>query len=124
MNIKMNNTDYVIYVIINDSLNMSKGKITAQTFHAANILKGYFEKTYPKNILDDYEKWFKNNERTIALRAKESKLLNIIEEFKDCYVVIDSGYTEVLPGSKTIVVLQPMLRTSNKAKFLKRLQCL
>lgn len=111
--------DLVCYLIINESLNMSPGKIPAQTAHGIQLmLCNHFQtptETTTKWLLGDYKK--------VVLKADSKEWEKIKIEFPNAFVVKDLGYTEVPNGSETCICLFPMEK-SQAPKIIKRLQTL
>jgi PTH2 family peptidyl-tRNA hydrolase len=105
-----------IYLIVNDSLNMSPGKIAAQCGHAVQEL---IDKTISNNFLlgfkyIDCSKIFTK----IVLKASKEEWNQLLES-KILYshsIIIDDGRTEVLPNSQTVIGIGPI--TKNNAKQL------
>jgi peptidyl-tRNA hydrolase len=113
--------DWALYLIVRESLNMSPGKMAAQCGHAVEMICDKFRDLYydaivdgdhhnPDKILDprycDYIQWAKNNKRKIVLAASDKEFEKIKSEYK-CFVVRDAGYTELIPGTQTVISLWP-----------------
>lgn len=113
-----NENSLIMYFIINDSLGMSPGKVAAQCTHACKMITIDYNNTknslpcFPKGG-DKYKKVkdFESCNIHITLKASQSKFDKIKSEF-DCFVVKDLGFTEVCPGSETVLVLRPMNKKS------------
>ena len=112
----------VQYYIVNQDLNMSKGKISAQVAHVATIIA--FENLYNCKNANKHVKfmeWYKNDQKKIILRGKQKDLEKLIEQ--GFYFIRDNGLTEIANGSLTCVSLGVMKR-SEAQKYVKRLQLL
>ena len=127
----------VMYLVVRESLNMSTGKISAQVGHAVqNLLINYFkiqifaskknldilpeESLLKAKITTD---WLGHASRKVVLKADDKEWLKLKEHFKDVIIIKDAGFTEVAPGSETVMCLWPMLK-STAPKEIKRLQVL
>jgi PTH2 family peptidyl-tRNA hydrolase len=91
-----------MYILVNEELEMSKGKVAAQVGHAVNVLvynmlKGREEEVA---LLEEY---MDGEIKKIILSAPERLLLQL-EELGYCSI-IDKGYTEIKPNSLTCVNL-------------------
>ena len=136
---------WIMYLIVRESLNMSIGKTAAQVGHAVGLLYEEYQsiskevvntmientndkKDYHsddiKNIInyESFYNWINDNFRKVVLRAKDSQWNNLKEKL-NCVIVIDSGFTEIEPGSETVIGVWPM-KKSQRPNFLKRLQTL
>ena len=140
INARINQEDpWVMYLIVNETLNMGVGKVAAQCGHAVGmILNEYYRLIvkYSSNLyeddsynieikkVDDTEYWLKNSFRKIVKRAdlKEWEKLKAIPDHY-CFVVQDAGLTEVDQGSETVMVFWPMLK-SQTPKEIHKLQLL
>mgnify|MGYP001168155923 FL=1 len=93
-------------IIVNSDLNMSKGKIVAQTGHAMveATIKAYTQTT-------NFYKWQTDGETIIAVKANLKTLQTVcgIAERKGIHsgYVVDAGRTEVAPGSITVGYVGP-----------------
>ena len=125
----------VLYLIVNDSLKMSSGKIAAQCAHGAqNILMKYYQ-VVSANLklidtvqhLSDMRSWLTSNMRIVVLKSSDVKTWAKIKaefvETKLGVIVVDAGFTEIEPGSETVIALYPM-KKSGVSKIIKRLRVL
>lgn len=128
---------FVMYFIIPENLNMSPGKIASQCCHGIQMM------------LEQYHQWFAYMNNDMELN-KKNKLLRIcfwltqkiddarytkiileadekewkkLKEKYDGIIIKDAGKTEVEPGTDTVMVLYPMLK-SERDGLLKRLRLL
>ena len=101
--------DYVMYILVNTSLKMGKGKLAAQVGHGVHKISQYC-------LQNDKELWGKyvnNNYPKIILKIKnQDDLLNIINETKNIFksYVIDEGRTQIAKNSLTVISYIPMLK--------------
>ena len=114
--------ELILYFIVNQELNMSKGKIAVQVAHVATIIA--YDNLY--NCQNGYEhvnfiKWYNSDQKKIVLRGKQKDLEKLVEQ--GFYYIRDNGLTEVAHGSLTCVSLGVM-RKSEAQKYVKRLQLL
>lgn len=121
---------YVMYLIVKESLNMSAGKIGAQCGHAVGIMYDYISQLWLINTqchdesnqtLLSFQLWKNESYRKVVLRASDKEWEKIKQEL-DCFLVLDAGLTEIMPG-ETVIGLLPM-RRSSAPKIIKRLQVL
>lgn len=117
-----NREDYVMYILVNTSLKMGKGKLAAQVGHGVHKISQYC-------LLNEKELWDKyvnNNYPKIILKIKnQDNLLNIIKETKNIFksYVIDEGRTQIAKNSLTVVSYIPMLK-NEVPSILKELKLL
>ncbi len=103
--------DYQVVLVINSSLDMSKGKIISQVGHAIDGLN---------EVLVNYsglvKVWRNNGSAKIAVKGTQDDLNRVIMEAKKAgipYVKIhDAGRTQVQPGSNTIIAVGPATKKS------------
>lgn len=115
----------IMYIVINQDLDMSKGKISAHTAHATF---DYLSEMYNK-LNDEYGSWadfidfFKYfGDTIIVLKAHEKDLLKWEQE--GYTAVRDRGLTEVEPNSITAVNLGIYDKDKCIPKFIQRLRLL
>lgn len=136
---------WVLYLIVNNSLNMGTGKIAAQVGHAVDIIRDEidnlksisikYQKT-DKTILsqaeidkfevanrkyNNYLLWRQVGRRKVVLTADAKEFEKLKAE--ECFIVHDAGLTQVSAGSETVISLLPM-RKNDAPKIIKRLQVL
>ena len=101
--------DLLMYIVVNKEVEMSKGKMGAQTAHAATIMLMSDGNASDPTVL----RWYHQCEqKKIVLRAKESQLLTLIEQ--GAYEVRDNGHTEVPPNTLTCVGFKPATKDDMK----------
>lgn len=113
--------EYTTYIIVNDDLNMSKGKIASQVGHltetiAERIMRTMYESEKSKEFVMDYMKYAKTGRKKIILKGTQKDLEELSKE-KDAEYIIDAGRTEIAPGSLTVVGFLPS--NKNKERFKK-----
>ncbi len=107
----------VMYILVNNDLQMGKGKIAAQVGHVVqNLVEDIITKKYEskkvQNICTDYEIWKREGCPKIVLKATKEQLEKLSEMDKARFI-IDAGKTQIAPGSLTVVGFPPM-RTLEK----------
>lgn len=127
---------WIMYLIVNDDLNMSAGKIAAQVGHAVGMMYGYYQyldsnleyaacgygELSDFNGIKSFKSWKNDSFRKVVLKAKNSKWEKLKDQLK-CFVVRDAGLTEIDPGSETVIGVWPMKR-SERPNILRKLQTL
>ena len=127
--------EIVQYFVVNNEINISAPKLSAQIGHVATIITHEITKLMYQplsenemyinpNILiniDDWIKWYNNgkNQKKIILAGKEKQLLKLIDQ--GFYYIRDNGLTELDFGTLTVCGLPPMKR-GEAQKYVKRLQ--
>ena len=115
----------VMYIVINEDLNMSPGKIGAHTAHAAfDYLLEIYDKLDVEygtfwSFVGDYKK---HGDTIIVLKAHEKDLLKW--ESEGYVAVRDRGLTEVEPDSITAVCLGIYDKDKSIPKWIQRLRLL
>jgi peptidyl-tRNA hydrolase, PTH2 family len=109
LNKNLNNESYVMYILINKSLPMKKGKIASQVGHAVQKITEYCL----KNKKDLYDKYCANSYAKVVLKVpNEEVMLKILYELKDIHksYVVDEGRTQIKPNSLTAIGFIPMAK--------------
>lgn len=143
------NDELVMYIVINDDLHMSPGKVAAQAGHVVveymcsvagairyveiiRTRKKYYqgEDIIDPKVESEYKrlknKWFQNDnwidggQVKIVLGANQ-KTIEKLAQLPNVYSIRDEGRTEIPAGSLTAVCFEPM-KKSEQPKELKRLQ--
>ena len=106
------NEELRIYLIVNDSLNMSPGKIAAQCGHAVQNIIVYAIECLPFYKKINCCKLFTK----IVLKASLEEWNKLIEsQIVSPYTIItDDGRTEVPPNSQTIIGIGPITKENAK----------
>lgn len=101
-----------LYILVNQDLKMSRGKVGAQVGHAVqDIVEEAMKATYAsarskRFDLRTYHTWSKSGSRKIVMKGSQKALESHLED-ADCVSVRDEGLTEVDPGSLTVVAWFP-----------------
>jgi len=108
------------YIIVNNSLGMSKGKIAAQASHASvEVLEKADERVV--------EEWKKGGMKKIVLKVDSTEeLLELFQEAKGelpCALITDAGKTQIPSGSKTCFACGPV-EEAKGSKYFKGLKLL
>ena len=114
--------NYVMYIIVNSSLKMGKGKLAAQVGHGVHKMAQYCLE-YKK---DSWNKYVNSNIPKIVLKTKsQEQLLEVIDKTKTIFksYVIDEGRTQIAKNSLTVVSYEPMLK-DNVPDVIKELKLL
>jgi peptidyl-tRNA hydrolase len=134
-----NDDPIVLYLIVRESLNMSCGKIGAQIGHGVqHILIHYFraqvlkvkahnDDKFPAEELEHIKittEWLSNSSTKIVKVATDEEWVQIKEEYKDYDVVKDAGFTEVAPGSETLITLWPQHKSKASQTIVEKLRLL
>lgn len=115
-----NENELIQYILINEDLQMSPGKVAAQVGHVCTICA--------YNCLDDNSEtdenkfmyWYAGEQKKIILRAHEKEMCKLIEH-GFWYYILDKGYTEISADSLTALSLGILTRRE-ALPFVKRLQ--
>jgi peptidyl-tRNA hydrolase, PTH2 family len=112
----MSTSEIVQYFVVNKELNMSAGKIGAQTAHAATIstIDILSESSAFPDYRENFIEWYQTGMTKIVLRGRQKDLEKLAEH--GYYSVRDSGRTEIDSGSLTVVALPPMPKPLAKEK--------
>lgn len=103
--------------IVNQDLNMTKGKIAVQVAHGEVYYMQYLmEGTFDKDeIIDRYISWTDEEDglmKKVVLKATENELNDFVVElpFKNvtAFIVYDRGLTQVSPNSFTCICVEPL----------------
>jgi len=103
------------YIIVNVSLGMDKGKIAAQSSHAAVSVLDKVD----KKIVDE---WKKSGMKKIVLKIDSTKeLVELFQSAKNgglpCALITDAGRTQIPTGSKTAFACGPVEETDAQKYF-------
>jgi PTH2 family peptidyl-tRNA hydrolase len=107
------NTDSEIamYIVLNNDLNMGKGKLVSQGAHAASkvtrvLEQMCYEQTKLNSACIRYKKWTRTGEAKIVLKATTEKLRELLK-LPECEYIIDAGRTQIAPDSLTAIAFFP-----------------
>ena len=88
------------YVILNDELKMSKGKITRLAVGAGFHIKSV-------TTLFDRMKWANNNYNTVVIKSHDNNFNDVLGYLKSNkikhFIHVDAGHTQVAKGSQCMV---------------------
>jgi len=103
-----NSDEYKLVVLVRDDLRITKGKIAAQTGHAAVNCALSIKKKDP----DIFEKWTLNGQPIIVLRVGSEREMFEFKAIADTQdlnnsVVCDAGRTQIEPGTYTCLGIGP-----------------
>lgn len=117
----------VMYLIVNEDLNMSIGKTSAQTAHGSQlIMMDYFTDIAHKDYKSHHinmQAWFDSSYRKVVLKADKKEFAKLKELQEKHILIVDAGLTELEPGSETCIAFWPM-RKGLAPKIIKKLQVL
>jgi PTH2 family peptidyl-tRNA hydrolase len=103
-----------MYIIVNTTLKMGKGKISAQVGHGvANVIR-FMERQRSKDKA--YQTWEKEFHGKIVLQATQEQMEQLAKTFplitgKEtifCIPVFDAGKTQISSGSLTVLTFNPV----------------
>jgi len=117
-----------MYILVNNSLHMGKGKVAGQVGHCVAAMTRYLEQKprlhplYPGQI-SLYEEWLTTGETKIILKAENTQqLLEIAAESRIMtFPIHDAGKTQVEANSFTVLGFLPsifVLASVQKLKLL------
>lgn len=102
--------DKRIYIVINTSLKMGRGKIIAQVGHGISRMTEHMIRHHSQ----DWSNYLQNGERKITVKADQATMEFLRDTYNDrsrkvwCYGVIDMGLTQIPAGSLTCLVFAPI----------------
>lgn len=119
-------TEYAMYVLVNDDLKMGKGKIAAQVGHVTEMMAEHltslaYESSKVTDDLLGYMKYKTSGRKKVILCGTQKDLENLSKD-KDAFVVIDAGRTEVPKDSMTVVGVLPSNKNKDRFKEFKLLK--
>ena len=120
-----------MYLIVrqDEDIFMTPGKLAAQVGHAVESLTDEYYQSKNMISISAFERcgiyvaWRKENRRKVVLQADNKEWEKIKQEYPDCQIIIDAGYTCLEPNTPTVIGIWPM-RKSQRSKTLKRLRTL
>lgn len=126
-NVSYDKSEYVMYILVNDDLDMNAGKICLQCCNSiSNIIK-IFENMEIKP--ESYIRWVDSFEKKVILKSKEEDIIHCvnnyskIDEYFWCCYVLDSDGDGISPFSITSVAFSPIL-IKNTPEFIKKMKVL
>lgn len=114
----------IMYIVINQDLDMSQGKVGAHTAHAVfdYIYKELLEQETSDGLYDELSCFKRFGDTIVTLKAHEKDLL---KWEKQGYVTVrDMGYTEIPKNSITAVNLGIYDKDEGIPKWVQRLRLL
>ena len=122
-------SELVCYLIVNNSLKMSKGKVGSQCGHAISAL---FQ-VIPRKTKWFHE-WLKQGEPIVCLKASEEEIEELVKDYAATgktkvddslwgIPLHDAGRTEVKENSLTVFALRP-IHKSTRPKWLTKMKLL
>lgn len=117
--------ELTMYIIVNNDLNMQKGKLVSQACHVAGeiteiLVRSGYESTKLPDSYQRYVVWKMTGCKKIVLKATEQQILDLMQE-GECVSIRDAGRTQVAPNSLTAIGFYPSAHMSDKVKHLKLL---
>lgn len=128
----------VMYLIVREEIEMTRGKLGAQTGHATQMMQlqhqftmlsrfapGLFPRILSESQMLMFDEWLATSFRKVTLRASDKEWAKLKELYQkpEAVIVVDAGLTELEPGTETVMALLPM-KKSERPKLVKRLQAL
>lgn len=110
-------SEMVQYFIVNTSLSMSVGKVSAQVAHAATSISSMMTADSLQNSaiysreIDNWQIW--NHGTVVVLGATTEQMAEIVQDY-ECYSIFDEGRTENTVNALTVIGLAPMPRGEAK----------
>lgn len=104
-------TSIKMYIVVNNSLKMGKGKIAGQVGHAVAGITRRMERQVKCSFaqLEVYNNWVENNEAKIVLKADEEVLDTLRAKYSSVtHAVHDLGKTQIAGGSFTALAFIPL----------------
>lgn len=109
-----------IYLVVNTSVSMGKGKIAAQCGHAVQYLTELCLRCYP----DTWSRYCASGTAKIVCRAPLETLEELLATYPGRTVAVrDAGRTQIEPNTLTVVGFIPMT-TATTPDVIKRLKLL
>ncbi len=110
-----------MYILVNSSLSMGKGKIAAQVGHGvSNMVRLMERQSISSESVQNYKHWLRDLEAKIVLKCPESDLNQLLKEYGILNNVVpntsvfavpvfDAGRTQIEAGSFTSLTFCPMM---------------
>ena len=115
------------YIIVNESLGMSKGKIASQSAHGILAMNRFL---LANGI--NHSKWLSNGEKIVVVKASNDLINQLLDEYDEkipssntfnLFPIHDAGRTEVESGSLTVLASTP-ITDDKKPDIIKQLKLL
>jgi len=112
-----------MYLIVNNDLQMGKGKIAGQVGHASCAITRLLHGKNDSN----YNKWLREGEAKIVLKATSSEILELLDKYNyentketnKCLAVHDAGHTQIPANSLTVIGFFPVLKSKAPVEIKK-----
>ncbi len=108
--------DHAMYLFVNTTIKMDKGKITGQLGHTVQkLIQNLFlvhsqSKTEEsKKFINHYKYWKSNGMAKIVLKAEQDQLEQL-QLLPNVVCVRDAGLTQIPPNTLTVVGFLPALK--------------
>ena len=105
--IPIDDGQYKLVCIVNQSLKMGKGKIAAQVGHACVLGAEHVRKSHP----EWYEQWWGGQEKVVVKVSGIKDLQEVKRHAIDLNLpwseVTDAGHTQIAPGTTTCISIGP-----------------
>ena len=112
-----------MYLVVNSSITMSKGKTCSQVGHSVAGLTRHLE----HNPTMEYINWKNSGEPMIVVKAKQETLEFFVRTYSNkkkkgwCEPIYDAGHTQVEHGQLTVVGFSPSVEAPNTLRDLQLL---
>ncbi|CAH6420143.1 Peptidyl-tRNA hydrolase 2 [uncultured virus] len=102
-----------MYIVVNNSVKMDKGKIAAQVGHAVMMATEYMIQ------IDDhlYRKYKQGGMTKIVLKADKETIDDLEARFTNIFVVRDAGRTQIAAGTLTAIAFLPMTENQRDGRY-------
>ncbi len=117
--------DLVMYILVNNNLQMGKVKIASHMANSACSVVNYLTK-YPTA---NFQNWMKNDQTKIVLKSHETQMLDVINRYANpqdefwCDHTQDAGKTQVEEDSLTTLAFCPIPR-NHRPEWMDKLRLL
>lgn len=91
--------DLRMYILVNEDVEMGKGKLAGQVGHAVNVMTFVLAKGHDSTL----NEYMNGDIKKIVLYASQERLIEL--EKLGFISIRDKGYTEVAPNTLTCVIL-------------------
>jgi peptidyl-tRNA hydrolase len=123
-----NQDPLIVYTVVRTSLGLGGGKIGAQCQHAFDYLLREVERLqsdhefHVPEQLKIFRLWRETKTHTkIVLGASDEEFAQVKAAYKEHFLVVDFGYTQVAPMTETCLALWPMHKSA-RAPILQSLK--
>lgn len=108
----MSDTSLYLYIVINNSAKMTKGKLASQVGHAVMAVSEYL-------LLNDttlYSRYKRDGQAKIVLQTDEKMMELLVDNYR-CFPIYDAGKTQVKPNTLTAIGFIPMTQDIRNKKY-------